>query len=192
MKNTLIGLAVLAGISLAQDAPKNTPPTSPADGAEKPKATGVLRRLESVTWSPMQLEVRWLVSVWDLSNPEQPRDLERYVIHLDSKVMELNGKAHNLQDAGQDLSGILDLIGANTMRATAWWRNVENAEPDAQPNVAPDGSGAKDDKSKEPAKKDLPQLKPIGNWKIAQNELLPRAAAPPAKTDPASARDPRD
>ena len=219
MKNSLICLAMLAGIGFAQDAQKNTPATPPADGGEKLKAddgekpkadggekpkvaTGVLRRLESVTWSPMQLEVRWLVSVWDLANPEQPRDLERYVVHLDSKVMELNGKARDLQDAGQDLSGILDLIGANTMRATAWWRNVENAAPDAQPNgaqpnttqpnAAPDGSGSKDDKSKEPAKKDLPQLKPIGNWKIAQNEQLPRAAAPPAKTDPATARDPRD
>ncbi len=194
MKNSLICLAMLAGISFAQEPQKNTPATPPADSGEKPKAaTGVLRRLESVTWSPLQLEVHWLVSVWDLANPEQPKDVERYVIHLDSNVMEVNGKVHNLQDAGQDLSSILDLIGANTMRATVWWRNVEIAAPEAQPDVAPDGSGAKDDKSKEPAnKKDVPQLRPIGNWKIAQNEQLPRATAPPAKTDPATARDPRN
>ena len=151
MKNALIGLAILAGISFAQDAQKNTPATPPSDGGGKP-------------------ELRWLVSVWDLANPEQPRDLEHYVIFLDSNVMELNGKLHNLQDAGQDLSGMLDLIGAHTMRATAWWRHVENAAPDTQPNAAPDGSGAQDDKSKGPAKKDLPKLNPNSNGKIAQNE----------------------
>ena len=183
MKNSIIGLVFLASIACAQDAEKTTPaappkgntektaPTAPPKGnTEMSKPAGRLRRLESVTWNPMQLQLSWVVSVWDLSNTEVPCDLEHYIVHIDTKQIELNGKAHSFEAADDNLGAVLDLISAFSMKSTAWWGNAERGTGGADRNAAPDGPDDKKDKPKDPVKKDQPSPKLPVPSKIAQDE----------------------
>lgn len=194
MKNSVIGLVFLTSLACAQNAEKAAPAPPPQGNTEIPKPAGTLRRLESLTWNPMQLELSWVVSVWDLANTEAPRDLERYIIHMDTKQMELNGKAHSFEAADQNLSEVLDLISAFSMKSTAWWGNAERGTGGADRNEPPAGSDQKDDKKdkpKDPAQKgqptpkEQPSPKPPVTGKIAQND-----AAPSVTTQTGAAHDP--
>lgn len=192
MKNSVIGLVFLTGIACAQDAEKAAPvpppkgnTEMPKGSAETPKPAGTLRRLESVTWNPMQLQLSWVVSVWDIANTDMPCDLERYIIHIDTKQIELNGKVHSFEAADQNLGAVLDLLSAFSMKSTAWFGNAERGTGGADRNATPDGSDEKKDKPKDPVKKDQPNPKPAVPGKIAQNEQTA-----PATTQSGAAHDP--
>ena len=177
MKTLLTGLVIFAGLGYAQQSGEAGPNPQP-DSGESAKPTAVLRRLESVTWDPLRAQLTWLVSVWDLeSTADEPRDMERYVIHLDSDVMEFKGEIRRFDAAGRDVHALMDMISNFAMQSTVWWGRGGQGQREGQPGSEPDGTNGTKDKNKGDGQEDKPKPQPNG-----KAVALLQLSAPPAKS----------
>jgi hypothetical protein len=156
MRAFLIAFTLLAGACFAQtgEADRNR---VPGNGQEKEKPTGCVRRLESVMWEPLQGQLTWVVSVWDLgSDMSHPSELERYVIHVNAGTMDSKGEQRAFEVPKTDLHALMDILSIYAMRCTIWWERGP-ADPGTAPAIVPD-----DDKPKEDAPKEKPKSTPSG------------------------------
>ena len=174
MKNFLIAIAILAPLGCAQpegNAERKAPPA-----AEQPKKglAAVARRLECVSWDPQQKQLIWLVSVWDLeSDMTKPADLERYVIHVNSGVMESNGELRRFQIPADGLQTLMNILSSYTMRSTIWWGQAGGDDSDDAPALLPGQGDPKDKRGGDP-KDDKPKAATPG-----KAILLPPSSASP-------------
>src|SRR5436309_3369659 len=141
MRKFVMALVILGNMASAQqagDAGRDAPAAK--TDPKKPDAAAVARRLEVVTWDPLQAELTWFVSVWDLgSDMSKPIDLERYVIRMNTSVMESNGESRRFQVPAEDVHGLMDILSTYAMRSTIWWRRSGSSEEDS-PRLLPDAS----------------------------------------------------
>jgi hypothetical protein len=159
MKTLLLALTMLAG---AGNAGQNgqAERTAPGDGSEKSIPAAVVRRLDSITWEPLQGQLTWVISVWDLhSNMSHPTELERYAIHVKAGTMESKGELRKFDVPEDDLHALMDIISVYVMRSTIWWEGSGEADRVAPPDVAPDGTK---DKPKGDGQEEKPKPPPAG------------------------------
>lgn len=179
MKRFLVPLIVLTGLGYAQqtgDAERKVPPDDHS-GTKAPAA--IMRRLEAVTWDPLQSELIWCVSVWDLeSDMTEPDSLERYVIHVNQGVMESNGERRPVDVPGEDLHALMNIISAYAMRSTVWWRRAGAPGDPATPGEVPDGKNGGKDKPKGNDQDNKPKLPPVGKAVASQEQGLGTAGHP--------------
>jgi len=165
MRILLAAVVVLAGAGYAQqsgDAERIQPP-------EKGEKTtpGVARRLESVTWDPLQGQLTWTVSVWDLhSDMSHPADMERYVIHVSSGTIECKGEQRKFTVPEDDLHALMDILSIYAMRSTIWWEHRGDTDRMAPPALSPDGTN---DKPKGDGNDDKPKSAPTGKALVLQH-----------------------
>jgi hypothetical protein len=174
VKPLLVAIILFTGLgraqgnreTTAQPAPERAAPpqkpvqpgTEPATPPEKP-AKVLFRRLESVSWNPLNAELTWMLSIWDPSvSTDQPTGHERYVIHLDKAEMQFQDESRNFDtDEAKHVRSIMDLISRYALESTVWWGRGGGTPGDhhwdsspqerdrANPKDAPDG---KDDQTK--------------------------------------------
>lgn len=174
MKNLLIAIAILAPLGYAQpgDAERKAPP---ANDQAKKELTAVGRRLECVSWDPQQKQLIWFVSVWDLeSDMTKPADLERYIIHVNSGVMESNGELRRFQLPQADLQALMNILSSYTMRSTIWWGHAGADSSDETPSLLPEGQRPPKDKTGGDSRDDKPKGPPAGKALM----LPPRSISP--------------
>src|SRR5215469_4820439 len=134
MRNFLAALIVLTCVGYAQQtggAERKMPPQAQPktddharadDQAKKSGPAAAVRRLESVTWDPLQAQLTWVISVWDLdSDMSKPTALERYAIHVDKGLMESGGEQRPFEAPGSDIHALMSIISTYAMRSTIWW-----------------------------------------------------------------------
>jgi len=163
----LAALLILGGVSYAQQSGAEAGPKPPSSKEGSTTNTSArVRRLESVSWDAVKAQLIWVLSVWDLeSDKSEPSALERYVIHVDSGLMENNGEVRPFQVRGSDLQSLMSLVCMYAMRSTIWWNRV-GASKDDTPSLMPDGSNGPGDKTKESDPKDSPEPSPDGVAKV--------------------------
>jgi hypothetical protein len=112
----------------------------------------VFRRLESVSWNPVNAELTWMLSVWDPSvSTDQPAGHERYVIHLDKAEMQFQDQSRSFDsEEAKHVRSIMDLISRYALESTVWWGRgggTPNSSPQdrdrANPKDAPDEDQSK-------------------------------------------------
>ena len=150
MRTFLAAVIALTGLAYAQEGNKPEPTPAPGNGAAPTTPSAVLRRLESVTWDPLQAQLTWFISVWDLeSDMSKPREMERYVIHVNSGVMESKGQSRRFDVPGADLHTLMDIISTYAIRSTIWWgKSAGGANDPPPPSLSPDEPNAPKDKDK--------------------------------------------
>jgi hypothetical protein len=138
MRTILTALLLLVGIASAQQG-GDAGRTPQKDATNNPAPVTILRRLEAVTYDLQQGQLIWVISVWDLeSDMSKPADLERYVIHIDSDVMQSNGELRRFYVPALDLHALTDILGKYAIRSTIWW--AREAAADDSPGLAPDST----------------------------------------------------
>ena len=170
MKTLLLAIVLFSSLGRAQGNRETTtqpaperaaPPQKPvqpspeaATPPEKP-AKVVFRRLESVSWNPVNAELTWMLSVWDPSvSTDRPAGQERYVIHLDKALMQFQEETRSFDsDEAKHVRSIMDLISRYALESTVWWGRGGGTPEDhhwdsspqdrdrARPKDAPDGNG---------------------------------------------------
>jgi hypothetical protein len=169
MKSFLAALIVLTGLGFAQQGGQADPKTPPEDRSRPPEdqsgnksPAAILRRLEAVTWDPLESKLIWCVSVWDLgSDMSKPTGLERYTIHVNDGVIERDGVQRPFAVPGADLHALMDIISSYAMRSTVWWGHG-GADGKQTPGLAPDGTNGTKDKTKGDGQDDKPKPLPAG------------------------------
>jgi hypothetical protein len=162
MRNFLIAFAILASMGYAQQGSEMERNPPPSNDHAKVGPAAVARRLECVSWDPRQNQLIWFVSVWDLeSDMSKPADLERYVIHTNSGVMERNGELRPFRIPEADLRVLTSILSSYAMRSTVWW---ERAAPDSDntPDLVPDNKRTPQDKTGKDGPDDQPKAPPTG------------------------------
>jgi hypothetical protein len=173
MRTLLTALVIFGGIACAQ---QTTDPERSAPAAKgevvKPVPGQVARRLEAVTLDPLQAQLSWFVSVWDLgSDMSKPADVEKYTIHINSSVMERSGELRRFQVPAADLHSLMNILSTYVMRSTVWWGHEGAAEGDAPP-LLPDGSDGVKDKTKDDGREE--NTKPATIKKAVSSPIPPR------------------
>jgi hypothetical protein len=165
MKSSLIALIVFSGIGCAQDGSGSPrpPAVKPAE-PQPPVATGLVRRLEAVTWNPVSAELTWVVSVGDITGGVfQPSGKENYTIHTDAATMNFHGEGRRFDpDEARRVRILMDMISTYAVESTVWWDHGEGAKMDGQVVPLPegkDGNRGKDDKEEKP--KPTPKSSPV-------------------------------
>lgn len=169
MRSFLAALIVLTGLGYAQQggqADRKAPPEDHSNAPEnqpgKKSPAAILRRLEAVTWDPLESKLIWCVSVWDLgSDMSKPAALERYTIRVNDGVMEREGEQRPFAVPGADLHALMDVISTYAMRSTVWWGHGA-ADGQKTPDLAPDASDGTKDKTKGDGQDDKPKPLPAG------------------------------
>jgi hypothetical protein len=164
MRILLAALIVVAGAGHAQQSGEADRMPAPGNG-EKASPAAVARRLESVTWEPLQGQLTWTVSVWDLhSDMTHPADMERYVIHVGAGTIESKGETKKFEVPEDDLHALMDILSVYAMRSTIWWEHSGEADRAAPPEVLPDNK----DKPKSNAPDEKPKAAPGGKALVLQ------------------------
>jgi len=162
MRILLILLLFLAGSGRAQEnggKAQKQPGESSDTGT---KAAAEVRRLESVTWNPVREELTWLVSVWNVaSGVDQPPATERYVIHLDAAVMEVNGELRGFSPTeAKRVHTLMDMMSTYAVESTVWWNRGEGEPIDGQKVPPPNHDDETKKKNKGGGKEEKPEQAP--------------------------------
>jgi hypothetical protein len=165
MKNFLIALIVFSGVGYAQDSngSPRPPAVKPAE-PQPPRATGLVRRLETVSWNPVSAELTWVVSVGDITGGVfQPTAKENYTIHIDSAIMKFNGEGRHFDpDEARRVRMLMDMISTYAVESTVWWDHGEGSKMDGEVIPLPDGKdGNNSKKEKEEKPKPAPKPSPV-------------------------------
>lgn len=159
MKIFLAALMVVAGLGRAQSSGQGEQKSPPDDHTGKSVTSPVLRRLEAVTWDPLQAQLIWVISVWDLeSDMSKPAELERYTIHVNDGVMEKDGERRAFAIPKDDLNTLMDIISTYAMRSTVWWGHGATPGGPGAPGAPQDGGSGTKDKNKDDGGSDKPKL----------------------------------
>jgi hypothetical protein len=151
---------LVAAVANAQQSGEAERKAAPGNSSEKASPAEVVRRLESVTWEPLQGQLTWVVSVWDLhSDMSHPAELERYAIHVKLGTMESKGESRRFEVPEDDLHALMDIISVYAMRSTIWWEQTGDADRQAPPGIVPDGAK---DKPKGDGQQEKPKSAPAG------------------------------
>jgi len=135
INRTLLHLTVLAAAATV---------TAPAQQDEtKEKAA---RRLEAITWSPVDHKLTWTVSAGKVGNSgkfDSDRKLS-YTIDMDDATMTVEGEDRRFSKAeAVSVHRLMDLISKYAAESTVWWEAGEGER------INRDGSGSKVEDRKE-------------------------------------------
>jgi hypothetical protein len=104
-----------------------------------PENAGKVKRLESITWNPVEHILYWEVSEghYDLHGQYEPEGrLDRYSIDPARAVMQHAGDGRSfMPEEGDRLHEQLDALAHYTMSSTLWW-DGDNGKPVIVPTQA--------------------------------------------------------
>jgi hypothetical protein len=82
------------------------------------------RRLESVTWSPSEHKLTWVISTGarDPAGKYKPAKSQTYFIDMSAATMTLNGEGRRFsRDEAKNVQMLMDLISKYAVESTIWW-----------------------------------------------------------------------
>jgi hypothetical protein len=117
--------------------------TTFAMAADAPKA----RRLEAITWNPVDHKLTWVISVGEKGEGQsfKATSTETYNIEMDKAVMAVKGEARGFsEDEAATVHKLMDIVSKYAVESTVWWdagqgtKLDKNGKPLATP-VSPGG-----------------------------------------------------
>ena len=82
------------------------------------------RRLESITWSPTDHKLTWVISSGskDTAGKYKPLKSQTYNIDMSAATMTLNGEGRRFsRDEAKNVQVLMDLISKYAVESTLWW-----------------------------------------------------------------------
>jgi hypothetical protein len=82
------------------------------------------RRLESVTWSPTEHKLTWVISTGarDTAGKYKPARSQTYYIDMSAATMTLNNEGRRFsRDEAKNVQMLMDLISKYAVESTIWW-----------------------------------------------------------------------
>ncbi len=82
------------------------------------------RRLESVTWSPSDHKLSWVISsgTKDTAGKYKPVKSQTYNIDMSAATMTLNGEGRRFsRDEAKNVQVLMDLVSKYAVESTVWW-----------------------------------------------------------------------
>jgi len=82
------------------------------------------RRLESVTWSPSDHKLTWVISTGakDTAGKYKPAKSQTYNIDMSAATMTLNGEGRRFsRDEAKNVQVLMDLVSKYAVESTIWW-----------------------------------------------------------------------
>ena len=82
------------------------------------------RRLESVTWSPSDHKLSWVISsgTKDSAGKYKPVKSQTYNIDMSAATMTLNGEGRRFsRDEAKNVQVLMDLVSKYAVESTVWW-----------------------------------------------------------------------
>ena len=82
------------------------------------------RRLESITWSPSDHKLTWVIStgVKDTAGKYKPVKSQTYNIDMSAATMMLNGEGRRFsRDEAKNVHVLMDLVSKYAVESTIWW-----------------------------------------------------------------------
>jgi len=158
-----IAILFCAGLVYAQDGgttrKEGAAPQSAQPQADSKADSTLVRRLESVTWTPLNSELSWVVSDWDMSvSREQPVAKRSYAVHLDTATMKYQGESRPFDpEEVRYVRVLMYVISTYAMQSTVWWDYPDAIKPSDGVAPGPD----KGDHGKDKDQKAPPQPGPI-------------------------------
>ena len=82
------------------------------------------RRLESITWSPSDHKLSWVISsgTKDTAGKYKPVKSQTYNIDMSAATMTLNGEGRRFsRDEAKNVQVLMDLVSKYAVESTVWW-----------------------------------------------------------------------
>jgi len=82
------------------------------------------RRLESITWSPSDHKLSWVISsgTKDTAGKFKPVKSQTYNIDMSAATMTLNGEGRRFsRDEAKNVQVLMDLVSKYAVESTVWW-----------------------------------------------------------------------
>ena len=82
------------------------------------------RRLESITWSPSDHKLSWVISsgTKDTAGKYKPVKSQTYNIDMSAATMTLNGEGRRFsRDEAKNVHVLMDLVSKYAVESTVWW-----------------------------------------------------------------------
>jgi hypothetical protein len=125
------------------------------------------RRLESITWNPLEHKLTWTVNTGSMNQGkfEGARKLT-YEIKMDEATMTFDGEDRRFSKTeAVSVHRLMDLVAKYAAESTLWWEAGEGER------LGPDGSNSRVDRKRDPHKRqdlfpDRPQNTDINGKKV--------------------------
>ena len=143
-RRVVSGLAALAALLVL---------AVPAGSADERKP----RRLESVTWSPVDHKLVWVVSNGELdaAGKYKAQGEHSYRIEMDAAIMMFNGERRRFSaDEATSVRKLMDLVAKYAAESTVWWDQGQGQRVDR------DGGSGKPAPAQPERPRDAPPRKP--------------------------------
>jgi hypothetical protein len=163
MKRLLMAVVLLAPVGCAQVNDNGRPGPAKSGTVQPPNGTLLLCKLETVTWNPETEELSWVITSRNItSGMDQPETREKYTIHLDTAVMNVNGEGRRFNiDEAHEVGKLMEMINAYTVESTVGWSKGLGEKVTGKEAAPPDKNSApSDSKGPEQRKGDQDQPKP--------------------------------
>jgi hypothetical protein len=101
------------------------------------------RRVESVTWNPVEHKLTWTISegVMNGGGKFEPKENATYEIKMDTALMSVQGEARRFSKAeAVSVHRLMDVISRYAAESTVWWEagQGEPVDKDGKPKMNPD------------------------------------------------------
>jgi hypothetical protein len=118
MRTLLLTFVIFTGVIHAEDKTRE----------DQPSTTGLIRRLESVSWDPIHQQLSWVMSVWDpQSSTSKPAKQELYSADLVGAEMKFEGEHRSFDETeAHNVRTLMQLISLYAAQSTVRWRNGES------------------------------------------------------------------
>ena len=127
---------------------------------------GKARRLETVTWSPTEHKLTWVVASGDMDEGKfKSKGKLSYVIDLDKATMQFNGENRGFsKNEAANVHALMDLVAKYAVESTVWWDDGQGDKLDKKPDR---NNTVRHDKA--PVK---PQSKPSPEIRLASSRSI--------------------
>lgn len=136
----LMSSAVLTAAALAQNPAQSGEADRMQPRDSQPQVREV-RRLESVSWNPVNGELTWVVS-----RGPSAKDLSEkntYVIRIDEALMKFEGERRGFDpQEARSVHSLLNLLSRYAVESTIWWEEgkgvkLDDAKPGLRASLTP-------------------------------------------------------
>ncbi len=128
------------------------------------------RRLESITWSPTDHKLTWVISSGsrDTSGKYKPLKSQTYNIDMSAATMNFNGEGRRFsRDEAKNVQVLMDLISKYAVESTLWWDQGQGV-----PLGKEDKGDTEVSQPRQPARPRTPAQRPAEIIKISTGEKL--------------------
>ena len=98
---------------------------------------GKARRLETVTWNPVEHKLTWVVASGDneADGKFKSKGSKSYSIDLDKATMSFNGENRGFsKNEAANVHALMDLIAKYAVESTVWWDDGQGDRLDKKPD----------------------------------------------------------